>query len=152
MIAGRHANEGGEVVAENEQIHHTPAGVPYPTDYLVGAINDPQEAERAVQDLEAAGFAQDDIVLLRAGEVIQNMRVKEQHRGFFEQMLYPLERWNTQEGLHAGRYEQEALKGHAIVHVYTPEEDQMRRARDILQRHGAHELKHYGKWAIEDFR
>lgn len=139
-------------MAEDAQLHHTPAGLPYPTDFLVGAISTVQEAERAVADLEAAGFARDDIVVLRPGEVLRNMQIKEQHRGFFEQMLYPLERWTTQEGLHAGRYEEEALGGHTIVHVYTPEEQQMRRALEILRRHGAHELKHYGKWAIEDFR
>jgi hypothetical protein len=80
------------------------------------------------------------------------MQIKEEHRGFFEKMLYPVERWGTQEGLHAGRFEEEALKGHAVVHVYTPEEEQMRQASDILRKHGAHNLKHYGKWAIEDLR
>lgn len=139
-------------MAENEELHHTPAGLPYPTDYLVGAINDPKDAERAVKDLEAAGFPADDIVLLHSGEVLNRMKIKEQHRGFFEKMLYPLERWGTQEGLHAGRFEQEALKGHSVIHVYTPEEQQMRQASEILRRAGAHHLKHYGKWAIEELR
>lgn len=139
-------------MAEDEQIHHTPVGLPYPTDYLVAAINNPQEAQHAVDELKAAGFEPDNIVLLHAGEVLENLQIKEQHRGFFEKLLYPVERWGTQEGLHAGRYEQEALKGHSVVHVYTPEEEQMRRASAILRRHGAHDQKHYGKWAIEDLR
>jgi hypothetical protein len=92
-------------MAEDEALHHTLAGVPYPTDYLVGAINDPREADHAVADLKTAGFADDDIIVLRPGEVLDNMQIKEQHRGFFEKMLYPLERWGTQEGMHAGRYD-----------------------------------------------
>jgi hypothetical protein len=139
-------------MAADEQLHHTPAGLPYPTDYLVGAIDNAPEAERAVGDLQAAGFPADDIVLLHSGDVLDRMLIKEQHRGFFEKILYPLERWGTEEGLHAGRFEQEALKGHSVVHVYTPEERQMRQASEILRRHGAHHLKHYGKWAIEDLR
>jgi hypothetical protein len=127
-------------VAEGHQPEHMAGGVPYPTDYLAGAIDDATQAERAARALTAAGFGADDIVVLRPGEVVATMRIKAHHRGFFEKVLYPLERWGTQEGMHAGRYEQEALQGHTIVHVYTPEEVQMRQAALVLRHHSPHDL------------
>jgi hypothetical protein len=136
--------------SDKDQIPHTSEGLPYPDNYVTAAIDRREDAERAAEALRQAGFDREDVVVMHAGEVIDNLQFRERHRNFVGRILAQIKANLTDEGLDDKRREHEAYRGHSIVNVYAPDPHQVERARDILAAHGAHDVKHYGEWTIED--
>jgi hypothetical protein len=115
-------------------------------DYVIAALRTPEEAERAVKDLEAGGFRDEDVRLSAPPEEQQG-----QHKlGTLADTPSPAKRVFTEEGLDQERYEAERQWGHVIVHVRTPHADDVERARAILVAHHAHSIKRVGRWTREN--
>jgi hypothetical protein len=52
------------------------------------------------------------------------------------------------EDAHMLIYVEEALRGHAILNVYAPADEQVERIKGILVAHHARTIKYFGRWAI----
>ena len=136
--------------SDDQQIPHISEGIPYPQDYVAAAIDRPEDAERAAEALRQAGFGADEVVVMHSDQVVENLQFRQEHLNILERMLAEIKKKTTDEGLDEKRYEAEAKRGASIINVYAPDDEQVRRATEILSAHGAHHINHFGRWAVED--
>lgn len=120
------------------------------SNWMVGVIDDPQQAEQAQRDLVQAGFPQDGVLLLHGQEALQRMRAKDEQRGPLGWVHKAVASIATDASAFQDNYADEANAGHTIVNVHVSEQDQMERARQILVAHNAHYIKHFGTWVVSD--
>ena len=121
----------------------------YPTDYLMCAFDDHEEARRALDELSAAGFGADHELLSfvgRAGaDELDSDGTKHGIIARFERLL----QHSVEDEGHLGRYEQFVRDGSWVVAVHAPDEILRERALDIFRRHGAHTINFLGKMMVE---
>ncbi len=127
-----------------------PDNVNLTTNWLVGVVDEPRQADLAERDLLEAGFPREDVLLLRADEAIQRLHAKDERRGALGWLLKAVSDITSDVGEYQGKYAEEARAGHAIINVQVSEPDQIERARQIIDAHGGHYIKHFGGWVISD--
>jgi len=120
------------------------------SNWLVAVINTPRAGERAVKELERAGFASRDILLLSGPETIRRMQATEDQRGPLGWAFKAVARIVTDASYFQDIYLREAEQGRAIINVHTEEPADIERGRDILERLGARHVKHFGPWTVTD--
>ena len=127
-------------------------GTWYPENYLVAVIDGLGAAERAVSALMECGCSRSDIQLLRAEEVIAaaEQMERQQKGNFFKSLVAAFQRATSEEGAAAAGYREQAAAGRHILLVETHRADEVPRYRPILDEHGAHDLRVYGRWGITD--
>lgn len=137
-------------------LHHS-GGVWDPTGCLVGAIDDPQEAARAVEDLHGEGFAEDDLRLFLAPDVVEIRAEVKRQGGVLGRVAYTFASvWSTEaDAMYA--FMHHVAAGGAVVAVRCPEPSgPPERLRDasggrgdaavlVLVRHHVHLLRYYGR-------
>ncbi len=120
-------------------------GSSYPLHKLVAAL-DPTETTRVLAALDDAGFAGDRVEVVTADEV---PGLREPIGGVGLRGL--LTRLQLSVGDDLDELEvmrRELVHGHALVHVRVHGDDELERARSILNGHGGHAMRHFGRWAI----
>ncbi len=122
-------------------------GIPYPKHYVVGVIDNLQEAEKAVQALRNAGYDGENIRLYRRQEVVQLAQDQEKKQNILTRLAIALD---EDEDVEVQFFEEEACRGHHLLHVYAPTAVLVDRARDIFVAYHAHTIKYFGSWAIAD--
>ena len=122
-------------------------GIPYPKHYVVGVIDDLQEAEKAAQALRNAGYDDEDIRLYHSQEVVQLAQDHEKKQNILTRFAIALD---EDEDVEVRFLEEEARRGHHLLHVYTPTSELVDRARGIFAAYHAHTIKYFGSWAIAD--
>ena len=128
----------------------SPDNVSLTSNWLVGVIDDPRQAEQAERELLQAGFPRDQVLLLRADEALQRLHAKDEQRGPLGWLLKAVADVTSDVGEYETKYADEARAGHAIINAQVSEQDRMERARQIIGAHGGHYLKHFGDWVISD--
>jgi hypothetical protein len=118
--------------------------------YVAAVIDDLHKAERAVAELEQAGWEAKDVRLFQGKPVAEKIDTIEEHRSVPTRIASALRGATSEEGPISEEYEQEAEAGHQIIAVYTPDEEQVERVRRILAGHQAHAIEYFGGWAITD--
>jgi nucleotide-binding universal stress UspA family protein len=126
----------------------TRPGAVYPKHYLMAVIDEVKEAEDTVQALRHAGIPAEDIRLFESHEVLEYAEDTEGTRGLGSRIADVFQAITSDEDAHVLIYVQEALRGHAILNVYAPTDEQVEQVRDILVAHGARTIKYFGLWAI----
>ncbi len=126
----------------------TMMGTVYWKDHVVAVIDDHAEAERAVADLVEAEFSGEDARAWRGEFVTQNHAYFLQHRSVLQCLGSALP---SDEGEHGEQLGAAARQGHSILTVRAAMPERVAQARDVLRRHGAHSMKHYGPNTIADF-
>ena len=122
---------------------------PYPRKYVHSAIDDLQQAEQAVQALQAAGYDGSRIYLFASQEFVaalehrlrQHSRLSNRLSRFFA---------STDDGFPGDVYLQEAQCGHPILVVHLTRPEQMQQVRDLLAPYCAHHIKYIGTWTVTD--
>ncbi|HEX8994980.1 MAG TPA: hypothetical protein VF812_03005 [Ktedonobacterales bacterium] len=122
------------------------------SNWLVGVIDDPTEAEQAAQALRSAGFAEHDVLLLHGPEALKRLEAKDEQRGPLGWAHKAVANVVTDAGAFERDYTQEASAGHSIINVHAAEHEDIERAKAVLEWHGAHYMKHFSPWTITDFR
>ncbi|MEO7001120.1 MAG: hypothetical protein ABI068_04910 [Ktedonobacterales bacterium] len=117
-------------------------------DWLIGVIDDPQDAERATQALYDAGFAHENVMTLHGPDAVQRLNAKEDQRNVVNKLYSTLTNTLTDAGRFEEDYAAEARAGHTIMNVHVVEPDRIELARQILAAHNAHTIRHYGRWNI----
>ena len=115
----------------------------YPTNQLLGVIDDPSAGERAVDALLVAGFAARDVVLVSPGEERKPPRLWTRLVRVFQFML-------MDQGPDFHYYEAAVREGRAVVAVRIRGRDRLEQARDLLRAHGAHFLNYFGRFQTEE--
>lgn len=136
-------------MAHDSNFPQRPSGAIYPKNYVVGVINDPQEAERSVQALQEAGFAHQDIRLFHIEELIEHVQEAEKRRNPLQRLVATFQQ-GTDEGDDTQVYLEEARLGHHILNVHAANKAQVERVREIITTYHAHTIKYFGTWTIAD--
>lgn len=116
-------------------------GTVYWKDHGVAVVDDHAAAEGAAAALVEAGFSGDDARAWRGEFVTENHAYYLEHRSTLQRLgsALPSDEREVGEQLLA-----EARKGHSILTVRAATPERVAQARDVLRRHGAHTVKHYG--------
>lgn len=129
----------------------TRPGAVYPKHYIMAVIDDVKEAEEAVQSLQNAGIPTEDIRLFESHEVLEYAEHTERTRSLGSRIADVFQAITSDEDAHVLIYVEEALRGHAILNVYAPTDEQVERVKNILVAHRARTIKYFGRWAITVF-
>ncbi len=119
--------------------------------YLAAVSDDLNQAEQAVRALEEAGWPPQEVRLFQGKPVVQKIDAIEERHSLPERLAAAVRSVASDEGPISEIYETEAEQGHQILTIYAPEQAQVERARQILERHQAHALEYFGSWVITDF-
>lgn len=123
--------------------------ISYPTNKVVGFINDPSDAQAAVRDLHAAGFTADEIEVLTGEEGAHRIDVTGREHGILARIVRSIQKIGDYESEHVRRHEQELLAGHFGIGVTAKREKDREQVRRILKSHNGHFINVYGEWAME---
>jgi hypothetical protein len=117
-----------------------------PMHCLVSAFDTPRQARAAMAVLAAEGFLDTDILLVRP-QAIMALDEACRARSLFTRILASI-RTPGSESLTVDEYVDEARRGHYLLIVYAPREDQRRNATRIVAHHQAHTIHYFGRWTI----
>lgn len=141
-----------EVAAEGEEQGRefplTRPGAVYPEHYIMASFENMKEGRETVQALQNTGIAADDIRLFESQEVIEYAENTEKTRSLRSRIADVIQAITSDEDAHVLVYVQEALRGHPVINVYAPTDEQVEQVKNTLLAHNAHNVKYFGRWAI----
>ncbi len=141
-----------EVAAEGEEQGRvfplTRPGAVYPKHYIMASFENMKEAQDTVQALLDADIPTGDIRLFESQEVLEYAENTERTRSLRSRIADVIQAITSDEDAHVLVYVQEALRGHPVLNVYAPTDEQVEQVKNILLAHGAHNIKYFGRWAI----
>jgi hypothetical protein len=121
----------------------------YPTNKVVGIIDDPADCKAALKDLKAAGFTAAEIEVLSGKEDAQRLDPTGEEHGPLARFARWIQKAGDMEAEHVRRHEQEVLAGHFGIGVSAKEPEAREKVRKILKAHNGHFINFYGHWTIE---
>jgi hypothetical protein len=121
----------------------------YPTNKVIGIIDDANDCKAALRDLKAAGFAANDVRVLTGEEGAHRLDPTGEEHGPIARFVRWVEKAGDFEAEYVSRHEQEVLAGHFAVGVKAREPEAREKVREILKAHNGHFINFYGQWAIE---
>lgn len=122
----------------------------YPTNKVVGVIDNPDDAQAALLDLQANGFAADDIDVLTGKKGAYRIDVTGEKHGLLARIVRSIEKLSDFEPVHIRRYEREMLTGHYCIGVTARSSDVREQVRKILRSYQGHFINYYGEFVIEE--
>jgi nucleotide-binding universal stress UspA family protein len=126
----------------------TRPGAVNPHHYIMAVIDEVKEAQDAVRALQKAHIPAEDVHLFERHKIIEYVEHTEQTRSLRSSIADVFEAFFSDDDAHVLIYVEEALRGHAILNVYAPTNEQVERVKDILVAHHARNIKYFGRWAI----
>lgn len=121
----------------------------YPTGWILGTIDDPDEAAGLDADLAAAGIAPDDRMILTGGEGAKRLDGLGRQSGFRARMHRVTQYLAMDQMPDFLVYELALRDGRAVIGV-RPSDSVRSTAIDVLKRHGAHFINRFGAWSTEE--
>jgi hypothetical protein len=141
--------------AHDPKFPQTAAGSLYPVNYVVGVIDDLQEAQQAEQAFKDAGYDVNTTRLMESHEAITKIQELEQSKNRFQRFFSSFQTTTDETG--ADIYSFEARQGHHILYVRacltymracSPREVQQ--ICRLMEQYHAHAVKFFSFWAVED--
>jgi hypothetical protein len=121
-----------------------------PTHYVIGAIDDMQEAEKVVQALRDAGYAAQDILLIPGQSFIEAIQEWKQESSSFKKAIYVFFT-STDEGFPGDVYFQLARQGANVLAVYASTMEEAQQVAQILNNYSVRFVKYFGSWSTTNF-
>ena len=121
----------------------------YPTGWILGTIDDPDQAARIDADLADAGIAPDDRMILTGGEGAKRLDGLGRQSGFLARMHRVTQYLAMDQMPDFLVYELALRDGRAVIGV-RPSDSVRSTAIEILKRHGAHFINRFGAWSTEE--
>ena len=121
-----------------------------PTNYVIGVIDQLHEAEQAVQTLQNAGYATQDILLIPSQDFIEVMQQRRQHTSSFKRAIHAFS-VSSEDGFPADLYLQQARQGSHMLAAYASTGEQAQQIVQELRVYHVHHLKYFSQWATTDF-
>lgn len=132
----------GDRLAEDQRTDTAAESEKFPTNAVLGVIDQPSDAVRAVDMLRAAGFEPQVLYGEPGVERINNANglasIVQQFFGY--------------EADHTERHLAELDAGHVLVLVQSDNDETTNRIHDILTEHGGHFVNYYGTWTTRTLR
>jgi ketosteroid isomerase-like protein len=127
--------------------------IPYPTDRVVGTIDDPKHVRTAIVALLNAGFAREEIDVLHGEGGLDRLDPTGAEHGFLARFQRTLIRTAgpAEEYKHLRRHVEDVRAGRFVVMVLAKQAAERRTAAHILSAEGAEFIGFYGRWAYRAF-
>jgi hypothetical protein len=124
-----------------------PQGFLTPRDHdrVLGVIDDPDEVAAAIEDLVRDGYNRDDIVVLCGAEAAAGLEATDRGGGLLGGLYRYAERVLGDEPEERERYARELAAGRFLIAV-PADESRKTQVVEVLARHGAHDMEHFGKY------
>ncbi|HEU0244621.1 MAG TPA: hypothetical protein VFQ75_12005 [Candidatus Limnocylindrales bacterium] len=124
--------------------------ITYPTQRLLGVIDDPGQAREAVAALEATGVPATDIRLLEGTDGRAQLATLGSNPNILSRLVRAVQFMSMDQLPDFLVYERAIEDGRAVVAVHVANRDAMLRSRVVLERFGAHFLNHFGRLQTEE--
>ena len=118
--------------------------------YVMAVIDDPAEANRALDALSKAGYTGDLVQRWHGHEIVQIAQENKEGKNIIEKAADVIKTGLSDEGLAAKDFEEEAKLGHDIVAIQVEDTTNVKALRDLLVDYNAHHIRASGNWAMED--
>jgi hypothetical protein len=129
------SNKGGEFIL-------------YPMNRVAGTIDDPAEAQAAVEALVEAGYKLEEIDVLYGEEGMRRLDPTGKEHGLLARFQRAVQQYN-EERKYISHHEEDIRAGHFVIMVLAREPERRDTVKEILQSHGGHFIVFYGRWAIQ---
>jgi hypothetical protein len=113
-----------------------------PSNHVIALVRDPASGSEIVDAFEAASLGR--VILIAEPDVERRLAAV---AGLAGRML---QRNDDREPSYLEEYEQAVREGQVVVAVRAEGHDVVRRTRELLQRHGATNIRYFGRLAIAD--
>lgn len=141
--------------AYHPRFPQTPIGSLYPINYVVGVIDDLQEAQQAAKAFNDAGYDASTTRLMESQEAVAKLQELEGRKNLFQRFCSSFQATTDETG--ADIYRFEARQGHHILFVRACSSTirscsihEIQQISDLMDRFHAHAIKFFGFWAVED--
>lgn len=124
------------------------SGSLYPKNYVVGVIDNLQEARRAQEAFREAGYHAEEIRLMESQEITQKAEELEETKNPLQRFLSSFQETTDETGAHV--YQVEAQKGRHILYVRADSDDEVEKIAALMQQYHAHAVKYFGPWSVAD--
>lgn len=140
-------------IMDPDNRNRSDAFIPYPTDRVVGTLDDAKGVRAAIEALSQAGFARDEIDVLHGEDDLNRLDPTGAEHGFLARFQRTLIRTAgpVEEYRHLTRHVEDVRAGRFVVMVLAKQSSQRRTAAEILSSHGAEFIGFYGRWAYQAF-
>lgn len=116
-----------------------------PSNHIVALVKDVATGSRIADALSAEGFER--------AIVVDDSHVGERLEAESSPMARILQRLSnhlSEETKYLDQYEEAVRNGQTVIAVKTSGDDDVRRANEVLQKHGASDIRHFGRLVISD--
>jgi hypothetical protein len=124
--------------------------ITYPTDRLLGVLDDPASADALLRDLAASGFGADAVDVLVGATGRDRLARLGARPGPLSRLVRVFQFMTMDQTPDFLVYERALRDGRAVVAVRAAGRDAMLPASDVLRRHGAHFLNWFGRFMTEE--
>lgn len=120
-----------------------------PTGYLVAIIDDRSGAGSAERELADAGF--NEVHVYRGTDGADTIDSSGTEHGTVGEIVRGVQQmFSNKDNL--AEYEQAVREGRTVIAVKADDDETRDRADDILERHGAHAVNHFGKAVVRTIK
>src|ERR687893_556931 len=112
-----------------------------PENHVFGVISGQESAERAVSELHESGF--DDVSIMRGDDVAEEIDPKGETSGPIKRLIRAVQDHLSEESGFFAQYQEEARSGKDVVVVAVADRDAAEKAKNVLQKHGAVNLRYF---------
>ena len=134
-------------IAMTRDVRQPDAFIGYPTNRVVGVLDDPKFAQASIEALLQAGFARQDIDLLHCEDDFHRPNSTGANHNFLAQFRRTLIRRLGDEYNHLHHYVDDVRAGRCVIMVLAKERGRREAAARTLGAHGAKSIEFYGRWA-----
>ncbi|MBA3948061.1 MAG: hypothetical protein H0X37_26370 [Herpetosiphonaceae bacterium] len=121
-----------------------------PKNHVIGVIEQLQEAEQAVQALQNAGHAAQDILLIPSQTFIEAIQQRRQQTSSFKRATHAF-LVSSDDGFPAELYLEQAQRGAQVLAVYASTREQADQIVHALHAYHVHHLKYFSPWTTNDY-
>jgi hypothetical protein len=122
--------------------------ISYPMNRVVGTIDDPAEAQAAIEALLEAGFKLEEIDVLYGEEGMRRLDPTGKEHGLLARFQRAVLQYN-EERKYIRHHEEDIRAGHFVIMVLAGELERRETVKEILQSHSGHFIVFYGRWAMQ---
>ena len=122
----------------------------YPTDHLLGVVDDPIAAATAGRALVAAGFSASDVTIVRGDEGAERLDALGTASGPWHRIVRAFQFMTMDQMPDFLTYEAAIRDGRAVIAVRVRDRPTMLRARDTITAAGGHFLNYFGRFSTEE--
>lgn len=134
--------------AHDPRFPQTPSGSLYPRNYVVGVIDNLQEAQEAVKAFEQAGYDPREIRLFESGEALQKVQELEEGKNWLQRFLSSFQDATDETGVSI--YQESAEQGKQILHVRAHSAEDVDKISALMVKYHAHAIKFFSPWSVSD--